>query len=125
MDIGYLNGKLRYGYRSAVNTDGSCFACLSVADSSVFREIEKCHFLRRGKNKRTPTRRSQVRFFPILKTPAHVCGLIKNGYSKKQSRFRNKEEYSILSITSRNNYADILRTEYPDCICICIYKVAE
>lgn len=34
-DIGYLNGKLCYGYRSAINTDGSHFACFIRDESPV------------------------------------------------------------------------------------------
>lgn len=55
-DIGYLNGKLRYGYRSVVDTDGSRFACLSVANRrSVLARLKNVAFTTDEKNKRTPT----------------------------------------------------------------------
>jgi len=65
-NIGYLSGKLHYGYWSAVNIDGSHFACLFVAIvrsilsdwkmwknvKNVKKEIEKCRFLYKGKKQK-------------------------------------------------------------------------
>jgi len=100
-DIGYLNRKLCYGYRFAININGSHFACLSVA-SGPFWVIEKCEKMwkmwkkrlknvassTKEKNKRTPTRRFQECLFSILKTytRTRVC-LMKNESLKNNRDF--------------------------------------